>query len=67
MSGVNSNGGDGGEKNEPWFKPKDGSVFPVKKESVKKKMVKVVVNSVGSLIDKNKNKKKTYPRDEGSA
>ena len=55
-----------GEKSQPFFKTKDGSVFPKKNPSVLKMMVKVVVDSTASYIDKTKNKHKTYPQD-GSA
>ena len=66
MSGVNSNGGDGGEKRERWFKPKEGSVFPIKK-SVKEQMGKVMMDLGKELVDsieKSKNKKKTFPGDD---
>ena len=45
-----------GEKAEPFFKTKDGSIFPKKKTSVLKMMGKVVV-------DKVKTNHKTYPQD----
>ena len=55
-----------GEKGQPFFKTKDGSVFPKKNISVLKMMSKVVVDSAASYFDKTKNTHKTYPQD-GSA
>ncbi|WJX33967.1 hypothetical protein P8452_22124 [Trifolium repens] len=36
------------EETEPWHKPKNGSVFPAKKCSVKKRIWNLVVDSKGS-------------------
>ncbi|KAL7246144.1 hypothetical protein ACSBR2_001308 [Camellia fascicularis] len=59
---ANNHGEGGGEKEQYWFKPKEGSVFPAKKKSVKMMMVERAVG-VGEEADK-KDKHKTYPGHE---
>ena len=51
-------------KAESFFKKKEGSVFPKEKKSVMKMMGEAAGKDANSYIDKTKNKKKTYPRDE---
>jgi hypothetical protein len=41
------------EETEPWHKPKNGSVFPAKKCSVKKKIWNLVVDPKGSSSSSN--------------
>jgi len=65
---MESEKGKGAEETGPWHKPKEGSIFPKERTSVKKmmgkKMKEVVVDFVESTV--NKASKKVSPAHEAS-
>ncbi|BAT78712.1 uncharacterized protein HKW66_Vig0103590 [Vigna angularis] len=68
MEGEKRKGTEGTEGRRPWHKPKEGSIFPKKRSSVKemmgKKMKEVVVDIVKSTL--NDASKKVSPAHEES-
>ncbi|QCE15708.1 hypothetical protein DEO72_LG11g2720 [Vigna unguiculata] len=56
MEGEN---GKGTEGTEPWHKPKEGSIFPKKRSSVKEMMVQKMKEVVVDIVESTLNKAST--------
>ncbi|CAL5333172.1 unnamed protein product [Camellia sinensis] len=64
MNGADNAMANGGERGENPNQPKEGSVFPKKKKTVKRRMGELLVNAFVSSTNKNN---RTYPHDGGSS
>ncbi|RDX77908.1 hypothetical protein CR513_41888, partial [Mucuna pruriens] len=52
MEGERKGNGTGSEETEPWHKPKNGSVFPAKRRSVKRMMYEQVTKAMNKKSSK---------------